>query len=386
MAQNTSPFCNVTDYGAVGDGESDDTAAINAAIAAAAPTTTSPTGNTVYLPAGNYRLTGPLTVPAGLALEGAGWNTPGAEVNPFTGSWLFVAAGAQFSPVNITGGGGCVRRLGFNVTGQSTDAPPAPAAPMVHAHGQGNNAVIEDVCLYNPFAGIYVDGVGRVVLRRVFGQPFSYGIMVDGSQDSDYIEDVHFWPFWTRAGSVLGQWQRANGQAIVLLRCDNPHLSNIFALGYAVGLSLRSSASGPPHKVHLVNADFDYCVTGILVDAPGSPTSAATMQMANVTIQAPPLSTGAPAGPGIWVSAASSFAMVQASNVRVGGSGLNAVQVDGPNVRFYGENISLENWAGECGFAITSPTSFAWLGVGFAYTSGGNPYAPASQFHLARYA
>ncbi len=106
--------------------------------------------------------------------------------------------------------------------------------------------------------------------------------------------------------------------------------------------------------------------------------------MANVTIQAP-TGAGVPAGNGIWVEAGSAFTMIQASGVRVSQSGKSAIEIDAGNVNFYGENISIENWAGSFGFSISATSSFAWLGVGFAFTSGGTPIHPTSQFHLAQH-
>ena len=50
---------DVTGYGAKGDGATNDSAAFTAAIAAAA-------GNRVIVPAGTYRLSGNVTVPAGV--------------------------------------------------------------------------------------------------------------------------------------------------------------------------------------------------------------------------------------------------------------------------------------------------------------------------------
>lgn len=78
---NTSPFYNVRDYGATGDGETDDTAAISEAITAAAPTS-APTGNTVYFPAGKYVVTSSLVVPPALALQGAGGTRPAPRSTP----------------------------------------------------------------------------------------------------------------------------------------------------------------------------------------------------------------------------------------------------------------------------------------------------------------
>jgi hypothetical protein len=65
-------------------------------------------------------------------------------------------------------------------------------------------------------------------------------------------------------------------------------------------------------------------------------------------------------------------------------SGQHAIHIDAPNATFYGENISIENWHGDCGFNITDGSSSAWLGVGFAYTPGGTPYAPGRQFHVVK--
>lgn len=369
----TSPFISVVDFGAAGDGATDDTAAISRAIEAAAPGQ-APTGNTVFLPAGRYRLSSGLVLPPAVALVGVGWNTPGGQGNVFAGSWLLAPAGAQWSPVTMAGSGSSLRNLAFNVPDQNPEAP-AAAAPMVHL--TGNNALVEDILLYNPYTGIYLDGAAQATIRRIFGQPVCYGIVVDRSLDTNYIDTVHFWPYWQPPNTAGAKWQIANGTAISLLRVDNPHLSSVFAMHYARGLSLASSQNGSPHKVHLFNADFDGCVTGIHVNAQG-----ATLQMSNVTIQYPAVGY-APPGHGIWVEGPSTNAMLQASNLRVTASALNAVRVDADDVSFYGENVSLENFRGSEGFHISSPRSFAYLGVGFR-AGPGAPFAPKSQFRLPK--
>jgi hypothetical protein len=378
---NTSPYYNVRDYGATGNGTTDDTIPILETIAAASPSA-SPTGDTVFFPAGKYLVSRSLVIPDGLTFQGAGWNTPGSQVNVFAGSWICVEAGADFSPVTIAGGGGAVRNLGFNVYHQSTTGAIAPAQPMIRI--TGHNALVEHVFLFNPYGGIYLDGAAQSVIRRIFGQPLNYGIRIDRSFDTNYIEHVHFWPYSHPGGTPGSAYQMANGTGIHLLRCDNPHMSNIFVFNYNKGISLSSSQAGTPHKVHLLNADFDNCVTGVHIDAPGQSGYSATMQMANVTVQSP---TGdAPKGNGFWIEASAAFASVQACNLRVAHSAFNAIRIDADNVTFYGENVSLENWYGDCGFFIGSRSSFAYMGVGFGYTPGGTPYAPKSQFRMARLA
>lgn len=58
---------NVRDYGVVGNGVSDDTAAINTCVAA---------GGTIWFPPGNYRISGDIYVPADTTLQGGGmWYT-----------------------------------------------------------------------------------------------------------------------------------------------------------------------------------------------------------------------------------------------------------------------------------------------------------------------
>jgi len=379
---STSPFHNVVDYGAAGDGKADDAPAIAAAISAAGPRA-EPTGGTVYLPAGRYLVRSGLSLPPGVTLLGAGWNTPGSQVNIFAGSWIFVEAGASFSPVTVAGSGGSVRNLAFNVPDQSTAGPPAPAGPMIRV--TANNALVEDICLYNPYGGIFLDGGAQATFRRIFGQPVQYGIAIDQSRDTNYIDGVHFWPYWQPGQLPPAQYQLANGAGIVLYRCDNPHISNVFAFNYNKGLSLSGSQGGTPHKVHLLNADFDGCVTGVHIGAPGQAGSAATIQMANVTIQSPS-GPGVPAGHGLWVEAASAYAKVQAANLRISNSGGNAVRIDADNVMFYGENVSLENWRGPEGFRVASSSSLAYLGVGFSATSGGTAFAPKGQFRFARLA
>lgn len=63
-AGSVRDWLNVLDFGAVGDNVTDSTAAIQAALAAA------PMGGIVYLPAGAYRTSAPLTIPPAVTLMG----------------------------------------------------------------------------------------------------------------------------------------------------------------------------------------------------------------------------------------------------------------------------------------------------------------------------
>ncbi|MFJ7238210.1 glycosyl hydrolase family 28-related protein [Streptomyces olivaceus] len=67
-AGSVRDWLNVRDFGAAGDNASDDTAAIQAALDAC------PMGGIVYLPAGAYRTSAPLTIPPAVTLQGTHTN------------------------------------------------------------------------------------------------------------------------------------------------------------------------------------------------------------------------------------------------------------------------------------------------------------------------
>lgn len=70
---NGAPI-NVFDYGATGNGSTDDTAAIQAAFAAVPSS-----GKSIYFPAGTYKVSGPLNVPANSTVYGDGMGTTTAS-------------------------------------------------------------------------------------------------------------------------------------------------------------------------------------------------------------------------------------------------------------------------------------------------------------------
>jgi hypothetical protein len=89
---------SVKDFGAVGDGVSDDTAAINAAIARAAATVGGAIGATVYFPPGTYLISSTITMPNRVGLIGD--NNRGTVIKPhssFAASYMFHAVNGTSS-------------------------------------------------------------------------------------------------------------------------------------------------------------------------------------------------------------------------------------------------------------------------------------------------
>lgn len=88
---------SVKDYGALGDGSTDDTAAIQATLDAA------PDGGTVYLPVGTYAISGELSVPTKVDLLGAGKHAAVLSATDAAATLRFGTMGGGSATVNYGG-------------------------------------------------------------------------------------------------------------------------------------------------------------------------------------------------------------------------------------------------------------------------------------------
>jgi hypothetical protein len=104
LTRGNQVFDVVSGYGATGDGATDDTAAIQAAIdAAGAITDTEHRGGTVFFPRGAYKITAPLVIANFVRLTGVGRPFHTSELGAFGdpsgyyGSDIFAAGGLDFN-------------------------------------------------------------------------------------------------------------------------------------------------------------------------------------------------------------------------------------------------------------------------------------------------
>lgn len=94
---------NVLDFGAVGDGVADDTAAIIAALSSA---------NSVYVPSGDYKVTSTIQIPSGKFFYGDGY-TSRLVASSVVGPVVKIGTGSNPAPVRVT-------VSGFNISGTAT--------------------------------------------------------------------------------------------------------------------------------------------------------------------------------------------------------------------------------------------------------------------------
>lgn len=141
---------NVKDFGAIGDGTTDDTAAFNAAIA---------TGEDVYLPSGVYAVTSLNALTAGQAFFGTNENSVLVRTTSAT-AHVLTASSSNVLIHGVTFTSNVVRTAGA----------------YVRVTGSAPNFRMRDVRMINPFIGIQIEEGGAIIsLNRVWIQPVVAG-------------------------------------------------------------------------------------------------------------------------------------------------------------------------------------------------------------------
>jgi hypothetical protein len=259
----------VRDFGARGDGRTDDTAAFQKALDAVAKG-----GGTVQTGRGNFYFAGHLNVPNGVTLEGIWTSVPShagirdrGQVKPTDEGTTFLVTenrGAEAGPAFVTlHNNSTLKGVVIYYPDQKTDEAPL-AYPYAIAM-RGNNPAVLQVELLNPYNGIDATGNARHLIRDVSGQPLRRGIYVDGIYDIGRIENVHFNPWWSMRPKLF-EWQMENGEAFVFGRTDWQYVFNTFCFGYKVGYRFIETRNG------MCNGNFlglgaDDCYTALVVDA-----------------------------------------------------------------------------------------------------------------------
>jgi hypothetical protein len=255
---------SVKDFGAVGDGSTDDSAAIQAAIDACVYTESKPYNSTVYLPSGVYRLNSGILLKNAISLCGSGISNTIINVYDITNPAVSLE-----SYSNIDG-------ITFKYPNQVISGTPIQYPPCISQAATGGGAdytKISNIRFMSTYIGISLGvtgvGAGKVTIENIDGFPYKTGIEIDRSYDNVRINNVHFNPSTQPFGDDLKNWVFNNGTAFLLKRADSPQLSNILAYGYMNGLRLTNSpiGGGSANMVQTTNFIFDICKSPIVVDA-----------------------------------------------------------------------------------------------------------------------
>jgi len=264
----SSPW-SVLDFGAKGDGKTDDTAAFQKAL----DTANQAGGGVVLAPRGNYFFAGHLNVPEAVTLKGIWESVPSHIGVRNDGAALPTDNGTTFLATENQGNenGDAFLTLHTDSTlkgvviyypDQDPAAEPKPYPWAIAMRGK--NPAVLAVELLNPYNGIDATDNERHLIRDVQGQPLRRGIFADAIYDVGRIENVHFNPWWSNQ-SRLFHWQQEHGEAFIFGRSDWEYVYNTFCFGYNIGYKFIKTKTGQCNG-NFLGLGADDCYSAVEVE------------------------------------------------------------------------------------------------------------------------
>jgi len=269
-ASPKEPFLyNVTDFGAKGDGVTDDTAAFQAALDAAGAAR----GGIVFAPAGRYLIGGHLRVPMDVTLRGT-FEAPPAHAGirdrglpkPEYGTVLLAVGGKGSEdgpPFIALDQNSTLRGMVIYYPEQDPGRVPTPYPWCIRM--RGNNPAVLDCELLNPYNAIDARNAHRHLIRNIHGQPLRRGILVSEVYDIGRIENVHWNPWWSMKPELFN-WQLENGEAFIFGRTDWQYVHNTFCFGYKIGYRFIRSEQGSCNG-NFLGIGADDCLVAIQIES-----------------------------------------------------------------------------------------------------------------------
>jgi autotransporter-associated beta strand protein len=264
-------------YGAVGDGITDDSGAFQAAMNAVYNSGGSG-GGVVFVPAGNYAFYQNITLPTGVTLHGdwTDWTKTSGGLVGTTFKVYFGAGQTNGTPFITLSGSTALRDV--NIWYPNQNAAGIVGYPF--SIGLDDDCVVQNVVLVNSYQGIETfNGGSKHILSTIIGSPLYKGIDLDQIFDVCHAEDIRFSPdVWVNsgvsnaplAGGPHATWMRANGEGMRLRRVDGEMCMDTFISGYLVGIEANTATNGQPGAT-FYSGVVSNCATALLAqDMPGA--------------------------------------------------------------------------------------------------------------------
>jgi len=247
---------NVRDFGAKGDGTTDDTAAIQAAIASFSPYNLYNDGGAIYFPVGNYKISSTidLTGKHGLTLYGAGVNA--TQVLMITG-----VNAPVFSSINTASSyatpwnAGCIRDMTIRGGGNSLTSAHGISADNTNGCSFRNLAIFScynALNIYNAFQltlnniDIHGGGTDRCNNGLYMGEAASIG---------GYYNNAVFATVISSYNCISSGFRIINGQGSKFTSCEAGNCDTGWYIGDPTTGTVQSQ------WVHCVNCLGDSCTT-----------------------------------------------------------------------------------------------------------------------------
>jgi hypothetical protein len=287
LAQAVCAGTSVQAFGAKGDGHTDDTAAIQAAIDGAAAAG----GGAVVFNVARYYTTGSFVVPTGVvlcgAIEGPFDDASGANpgVTTIAPTLLVTNTSAPFITLNGLNAG--VADLLFHYPNQASASASAPNVyPYTIVVNAPGTKVIRSMAT-NAYNFLDIES-GKVIAQDLYIGAYNIGVNVDHAHDHVTLRNLLntvFWDAWDAPyPSTIDAWVMSHGIALVVNRVDSVAMHNVVLFHRYAGMLLTDSpdATQNPRCGYGTGSDinFDTVQYGIIV----SSSNAAGYEFANVII------------------------------------------------------------------------------------------------------
>jgi len=269
---------NVLDYGAVGDGKTDNTAAFQRALTAAEGI-----GGIVRIPPGQFRFDGTVSIPAGTTLEGS-WRGPHYP-DPHKGTMLLVYGGREQENAEAfvsLASNSTIKGVSFYYPEQKpSDIRPYPWTISV----RGNRVSVIDIAMANSYnaldcgthynAAHYLRNLNITALRR--------GVFVDRVYDIGRMENIHIHPSeWHSLGGFSPSDQEAskkfvmgNLEGFIIGKCDWSYMFDCFVIWAKVGFHFiplqlekgKDLGQAPQGNILITQSGSDMSPLAVMVEA-----------------------------------------------------------------------------------------------------------------------
>jgi hypothetical protein len=232
---------SVKDFGAVGNGVADDTAAFQAALNATNNSGAFGSFTTVYIPTGEYKITATLDVPATACMWGEG---EGSILRTYAVNCL------NFLASNVIG----PRRIGnFWIYGNGADANTAISVDLNSAGGSRCTGLLFEN-IYVAFFGTawFLRGSWGATLRKCVTNHTHTAVWIDDQTIKTHITDCYF----THGGLVSGTGDSkgviVGSGGIYPARPEDTWITNSVIYGFDIGCDWRLALYGG-----IAGCDFD---------------------------------------------------------------------------------------------------------------------------------
>jgi hypothetical protein len=280
---------NVKDYGAKGDGVTDDTKAIQDVLdklkfGKSITNKEYNAGGVVYIPEGKYVIKETIIIPKGVTLRGD-WEKP-EKGSPIKGTILMSYVGKYSTgstPLLMLSNTCAVMDLAIWYPEQNPDDVTVYSpAICLGSNTDGwdcQSMTARNITLVNAYEGVvyqrkYPDGGASPCVYNIYGTPLHTGVEIDCISDVGRIEWIHFSPdYWSgsglpgspQKGSAFEKYIYDNATGILMMKNDWSYTCFVDVEGYKIGFhsskSANSGVRGP--NGHNYSMTFRNCKNGV---------------------------------------------------------------------------------------------------------------------------